>query len=113
MGYLLIQTDESNPGAKERYLTAFLNHFKEVWNVNAKVTLTDKDITEIKTFLTVYPDAKYQLCYWHALKAVRTRLSILRRKPKYYNVDEAHKEFEFIDKSFVPRYQSLELNPVC
>ncbi|KIK50418.1 hypothetical protein GYMLUDRAFT_253020 [Collybiopsis luxurians FD-317 M1] len=31
-----------------------------------------------------------------------------RRRPKYYDVSEAHTEFDFIDKTFVPKYQIQE-----
>ena len=111
MGYILIQTSENKQtGGKERYLTELLSYFKTTWKIKALVTLTDKDISEINAFLKVYPEAKYQLCFWHCLHAIKSRLSILRRKPKYYDVKEAMKEFDWIEETFVPIAQSKEPN---
>ncbi|KAG6824369.1 hypothetical protein H0H92_007079 [Tricholoma furcatifolium] len=109
LGYLLIQSHEgAQKGGKERFITHFLNHFKVTWDIRPIVTLTDKDIAEINAFRTVYPDAKHQLCFWHCLRAIKTRLSILRRRPKQYNVLEANKEFSWIKVSFVPIAQAVE-----
>ncbi|PPQ78411.1 hypothetical protein CVT26_007765 [Gymnopilus dilepis] len=62
-------------------------------------------MSEINAFLAKFPEAKHQLCFWHCLRAVKTRLSILRRRPRYYDVLEAKKEFDFIDLDFVPQAQ--------
>lgn len=114
LGYLLIQSAEGKEtGGKARYLAELLSHFKTVWRIKPIITLTDKDISEINAFLEVYPSAKHQLCFWHCLRALKTRLAILRRRPKYYDVQEARKEFDWIDEAFVPRAQSKEKNPVC
>lgn len=113
LGYLLIRSsEEAEPGGKARYLTEVLSHFRTTWKIKAIITLTDKDISEINAFLAVYPDAKHQLCFWHCLRAIKTRLSILRRRPKHYNIKEAKEEFPWIDELFVPLAQSKEVNPV-
>lgn len=113
LGYILIQSaPRSAQGGKQRYLEDLLKHFKGTWNIQAKVTLTDKDLSEINAFRAIYPEAKHQLCFWHCLRALKKRLSILRRGPAFYNVDEAKREFEFVDITFVPRGQSKERNPV-
>ncbi|KAJ7823670.1 hypothetical protein B0H13DRAFT_2375936 [Mycena leptocephala] len=94
LGYLLVQsTPESAPG------------------VRALVTLTDKDWAGINAFLAKYPEAKHQLCFWHALRAIKTRLAILRRVPAHYAVATAHAEFSWIDEKFVPISQSQEVEP--
>ena len=67
--------------------------------------LTDKDWSEINAFQTVFPDAKIQLCFWHCRVAVKKRLSILRRAPAFYNVEQACEEFVFINKTFIPQRQ--------
>jgi hypothetical protein len=85
-------------------------HIKDTWNIHAIITLTDKDLSEINAFREVYPDAKHQLCFWHCLRAIKTRLSILRRRPKYYDVKEAKKEFDWIDEAFVPLAQVKNAN---
>ncbi|THU89116.1 hypothetical protein K435DRAFT_678583 [Dendrothele bispora CBS 962.96] len=111
LGYLLLQSPigDGEPGAKEQYISAFLMHFKTLYSLDPLFTLTDKDLSEINAFLEVFPDAKHQLCFWHSLRAVKTRLSILRRQPKYYNVTEARNEFgDAIDKNFVPVGQTTK-----
>ncbi|KAG6823000.1 hypothetical protein H0H92_011798, partial [Tricholoma furcatifolium] len=114
LGYLLLksQSSEPNPGGKERFISDFLSHMKSKWNLKPIITLTDKDFSEINAFQNVFPDAKHQLCFWHCLRALRTRFAILRRKPRHYNVLEAKREFpEFIDEEFVPLGQAKGPNP--
>jgi hypothetical protein len=57
-------------------------------------------------------DAKHQLYFWHCLQAIKTWLAILRRRPKFYNVLEAKKEFDLIDADFVPIAQAKDTNLV-
>jgi hypothetical protein len=102
LGYLLIQSNGGEKGGKERYISQFLDYLKKTWDIRACFTLTDKDWSEIKAFLAKFPDAKHQLCFWHCLRAIKTRLSILRRAPAFYNVKEAMEEFSWIDELFVP-----------
>ncbi|KAG6826876.1 hypothetical protein H0H92_014080 [Tricholoma furcatifolium] len=113
LGYLLLHTSNSDSGAKERYLTGFLKAFKDACETDFKpiITLSDKDLSEINALRTVFTESKHQLCFWHCLRAIKQRLSILRRRPKYYNVLEAKHEFDWIDASFVPIGQSREANP--
>ncbi|KAG6848311.1 hypothetical protein H0H93_001313, partial [Arthromyces matolae] len=114
LGYVLIHssTGDTNPGGKERFLVDLLTHMKQNWSLSPIITLTDKDFSEINAFGQVFPDAKHQLCFWHCLRAIKTRLSILRRKPKHYDVLEAMREFyDFIDKDFVPLAQARNPNP--
>ncbi|KLO18447.1 hypothetical protein SCHPADRAFT_819783 [Schizopora paradoxa] len=103
LAYLLVRSDGTGPqGAKERLLKSFLKHIKTNWKIRPIVTLTDKDASEIAACREVFPEAAHLLCFWHALRAFKTRLSILRRAPAFYNVDEAIAEFPWIDRSFVP-----------
>lgn len=102
LGYLLLQTSDAKNGAKSRYIGELLEYLRDKWNIQPLITLTDKDWSEINAFADKYPAAKHQLCFWHALRAIKTRLSILRRTPAHYNVDEAIIEFHWIDRSFVP-----------
>ncbi|KAG6818261.1 hypothetical protein H0H93_006436 [Arthromyces matolae] len=111
LGYLFLHATNGDSGAKERFITDFLNYFRRNCNLEPIITLTDKDFSEINAFRKVFPDAKHQLCFWHCLRAIKTRLSVLRRRPKYYDVLEAKKEFDWIDESFVPISQSKEQNP--
>lgn len=85
-----------------RYLEEFIRHFRDSWIIQAVFTLSDKDWSEIGAFQQVYPDAKYQLCFWHALRAIKKRLAILRRQPAFYNVENANTEYNWIRRDFVP-----------
>lgn len=102
LGFILLRSDNGESGGTEAYLTEFLSYFKNTWNIQARITLTDKNQSEINAFRSAYPDSKHQLCFWHVLRAVKTRLSILRRAPAYYHVEQACEEFDFIDKDFLP-----------
>jgi hypothetical protein len=108
LGYLLLRSSGGETGGKERFIADVLEYFKKKWNFRPLFTLTDKDLSEINAFLKVFPNAKHQLCFWHCLRAIKTRLSILRRHPKYYDVKEACNEFEWIDETFVPQAQAKE-----
>ncbi|TBU40260.1 hypothetical protein BD309DRAFT_870600 [Dichomitus squalens] len=92
LGYLLLQSDGGEKGGKERYLTCFLSQIRDKWDLQAVFTHTDKDWSEINA------------C------PIKSRLSILRRMPAYYNVQEAHEEFSWISEDFVPLQQ--QANPV-
>ncbi|KLO05591.1 hypothetical protein SCHPADRAFT_988086, partial [Schizopora paradoxa] len=101
LAYLLVKSDGTGPaGAKERLLTQFLKHVKCNWHLRVSVTLTDKDASEIAACRCVFPEATHRLCFWHALRAFKTRLSILRRAPAFYDVDNAVAEFPWIDAAF-------------
>lgn len=102
----MIQSNINDPGVKEKFLSRFVSYIRDHWNLRIIFTLTDKDWSEINSFLATIPDAKHQLCYWHSIRAVKTRLSILRRAPGPYNAKAAKAEFSWIDESFVPIKQS-------
>ena len=104
--YLIIQLTTREHGVKERFISRFLNHITTQWNLRIIITLTDKDWSEINAFRATIPAAKHQLCFWHALRAIKKRLAKLRRAPAHYDVEAAHAEFHWIDKSFVPVKQS-------
>ena len=107
MGFLLLHSDGTGvQGGKEEIIAQFLHHIHDQWNLRIIVTLSDKDISEIKALRGEFPEAKHQLCFWHVLRAIKTHLSILRRAPGYYHVNTAHEEFPFIQKNFVPIAQS-------
>jgi hypothetical protein len=61
--------------------------------------LSDKEWQEIKSFLAEHPEAKHRLSFWHCLRATNKPLSIFRRSPAFYHVEDAMREFLFIDKS--------------
>ena len=50
----------------------------------------------------VWPHAKHQLCFWHALRALKQYLSKTKDAPGSYNVEEAQWEFSYISSDFLP-----------
>jgi hypothetical protein len=113
LGFLCLQTPaDAHPGGKQHYIEAFLQYFRIEGKLTPSTTLTDKDLSEINAFRSQFPDAHHQLCYWHALRAVKKRLSILRRQPAYYNVENAHSYFPWISPTSVPINQSSQSNLV-
>ena len=105
LAFLLISTGKDAPsGAKQAVLESFLGALKNL-GVRPEFTLSDKDWSEIKAMEAVWPEAKHQLCYWHALRAVKTRLAKNKTRPLPYDPAEPMKEFGFIDPSFVPASQ--------
>ncbi len=96
-------------GSKEAVLVSWLRHFRDEWKISARVTHSDKDRSEINALTHVFPKAKHQLCYWHVLRVIKKRLSILHRQPARYDVLTAMKNFPFISPTFLPVAQRFEL----
>ncbi len=112
LAYCLIQTsDQAGKGAKEATLQSFLDQLKKL-GVNPEYTLSDKDWSEINAMRAVWPNAKHQLCFWHALRALKQRMSKNKDTPAPYNPSDAQAEFSFIDITFVPVSQHAG-EPVC
>ena len=105
LSYLLIQTtNEAAKGAKERVLTSWLNSIRNL-GIYPEFILTDKDQSEINAVGHVWPNAKHQLCFWHALRAIKQRLVKTKALPAHYNTVMAHTIFNFIDPAFLPQAQ--------
>jgi transposase-like protein len=51
--------------------------------------LSDKDMSKINAVQAKIPDAKHQLCYWHAIKYLKERLAEDKR-PAKYDPQKAH-----------------------
>ncbi|TRM55937.1 hypothetical protein BD626DRAFT_466992 [Schizophyllum amplum] len=84
LAYLFINISAPQAkGTKEDYVRAVLRHLREVWNIRASVTLSDKDWSEINASL-------------------KKRLPIKDRAPAFYDVESAMKEFSWIERDFVP-----------
>ena len=102
LAFLLIQTSKEAPsGAKEAVLTSILLELKDR-GVLPEFTLSDKDWSEINAMRAVWPHAKHQLCFWHALQALKQHLSKTKDAPGSYNVEEAQREFSYISSDFLP-----------
>ena len=66
-------------------------------------------MSEINSFHSVWPNADYQLCYWHILCALRKQLATQKHAPAPYSAIQAQNQFDFIDYWFVPIGQRYEL----
>lgn len=79
-------------------------------------TLSDKNWSEIEAMQETWPDldAKHQLCFWHALRALKQRLAKKSETPAGpYDPTEAQREFSFIASIFVPLARQGLLDKVC
>ncbi|KAJ7917736.1 hypothetical protein B0H13DRAFT_1608132, partial [Mycena leptocephala] len=109
LGFIFLKSNKPDLNEKEKYLRAAIRFITVVWHIRTKQVLSDKDIAEINALLAELPDnIKYQLCFRHCIRAVKTRLSVLGRHPAHYNAAEAFKKFDWIDRNFVPIDQMEE-----
>jgi hypothetical protein len=107
LGYLLIKADpKSEKGGKQKYLEAILGHLRDGWEIYAATTLLDKNWSEINACLKKFSEGKHQLCYWHALRAVKQQFAVRKRQPAPYDWREACRENDYIDKNFRPIRQA-------
>lgn len=97
-------TKEAAPGAKQAILERFLGQLRDL-GIDPEFTLTDKDWSEINVMGLTWPDAKHQLCFWHAIRALKQRLCKNKETPAVYNAAAARQEFPFIDPAFIPAGQ--------
>ncbi|KAF8577145.1 hypothetical protein K439DRAFT_1649156 [Ramaria rubella] len=105
ISYLLISTTKSTPkGSKEKIIAKWLQSLKDK-GIHPEFVLTDKDQSEINAVKLVWPHAKDQLCFWHALHAVKQRLAKNKSMPVHYNSTQARESSNFIQASFVPKGQ--------
>ena len=109
--YLFITTDaNAAPHTKERVLTGWMESLRS-HGVDPEFTMSDKDQSEINALQTVWPQAKHQLCLWHALRAIKQCLA-QNKKPGLYDPLEAHSQLPDIDEKFVPLGQMDEKEKV-
>ncbi|KAK6966913.1 SWIM-type domain-containing protein [Favolaschia claudopus] len=98
-----LPTSSPDPNQKEKYIRSFIRNLLDKWNLDVIQSLSDKDMTEINALLAELPDdIKHQVCFWHSIRIVRGRLSVLARRPAFYDVNEAFREFDWIDRDFLP-----------
>lgn len=94
-------TKDAAPGAKQAVLERFLGGLRDL-GVDPEFTLSDKDWSEINAMGVIWPNAKHQLCFWHAVRALKQRLCKNKETPAQYDAAAANREFPFIDINFVP-----------
>lgn len=110
VSFLFIVTDRAAAGAKQEVLERWYLQLRER-GIRPEFTLSDKDWSEINALRKVWPNAKHQLCFWHALRAIKLRLAQQKGDPAHYNPEEAHLMFSFIDVTWLPLHQ-LPVNKV-
>jgi hypothetical protein len=105
LAFLFTTSEKSaEEGAKELMLQDLVRFiYKRCPNV--MFTLSDKDTVEINAFRTIIPNAKHQLCYWHAIRYLEERLKE-DKAPAMYDPRKAHQIFDFIDPTFAPGVSS-------
>ena len=72
-----VQGDDGSSNARPGAITVVLSRFLQTLRdagFNPTFFGCDKDFSEIKAIQTTFSSAKIQLCYWHALRAVRAKL---------------------------------------
>lgn len=87
-------------GAKDRMLQDVLEYVTKRCP-GIMFALSDKDMSEINAVRAKVPDAKHQLCYWHAIKYLEERLAE-DKPPAKYDPRKAHLIFDFIDPTWAP-----------
>jgi len=87
-------------GAKERLVRTVIRYVARRCE-NIAFMLSDKDITEINGFRAEIPQARHQLCYWHAIRYIEEQLAE-NKPPAPYSAIRAHEIFDFIDPTWVP-----------
>ncbi|KAI0994209.1 hypothetical protein K3495_g13973, partial [Podosphaera aphanis] len=77
VGYCFLRKtgqDNADAGATSAVLAMFLRRFKDAGFIPTFFG-TDKDNSEISAIQTVWPGVKLQLCFWHAKRAIKSKLS--------------------------------------
>ncbi|KIJ30764.1 hypothetical protein M422DRAFT_184438 [Sphaerobolus stellatus SS14] len=101
VAFVFVTTDGSAlSGAKDRMLQQVLGHLKNKCP-NILFTLSDKDQSEINACRAIFPQARHQLCYWHAIRYIEERLAE-DKIPAPYDPLKAHRIFDFIDPTWAP-----------
>ncbi|KAF9023081.1 hypothetical protein BDZ89DRAFT_1193313, partial [Hymenopellis radicata] len=90
----------AEPGTKDLMLQDFIDFIAKRCP-NIKFTDSDKETSEINAFQAKMPQAKHQLCYWHSIRYIETRLGE-DKPPAAYDPRRANKIFDFIDPTWAP-----------
>ena len=88
------------PGAKDHMLQAVLQCISHYCPNIVSVNM-DKDQSELSMVSEVFPDARRQLYYWHAIKYLETHLAE-DKPPAKYDPCISHAKFDFIDPMWAP-----------
>lgn len=104
LSYCLLSTASSISNQKRtKAIQKWLTALRDKYGIRPKFAHTDKDMAEIAAIRAVWPEAKIQICYWHARKAHRERLGNNKLSTTPYSPGEANREFRFITPNFFPK----------
>lgn len=81
LAYLLVEVEKdqngdrkATPGSTIAILQQFLGVLRDL-DVQPELVGTDKDASEIFAVGVIWPQAKLQLCFWHVLRALKTKMN--------------------------------------
>lgn len=75
LGYLFLEGNgQCGNGVRTDVISAFCKQLRDLENINPQFLLSDKDFAQISALQITWPNAKIQLCQWHLLRALKTKL---------------------------------------
>ena len=75
---------------------------KQIGLKNIEYFLTDKDFSQINAAQSTWPDAKIQICLWHAKRALKKKLSDNELKNfSHHSLLNSHQQYDFIDTQWI------------
>jgi hypothetical protein len=104
LAYLFLEGNgQTGNGVRTYIITEFCKQMRDQENIYPQFLLSDKDFAQISAAQMTWPTTKVQLCQWHLLRAVKTKLknSKLPKQMSYSNI-AANNQFSFIDPNFMP-----------
>ncbi|KAJ3745580.1 hypothetical protein DFH05DRAFT_1396638, partial [Lentinula detonsa] len=103
LSYCLLSTVNATiPGKRKRALEGWAEQAKAKYHLAPRHISVDKDLGEISTCQTVWPNAKVSICWWHQRKAVRERLEKSKLLTTPYDARAAREIFPVINLCFLP-----------
>ena len=96
---MLFRSQKKNNGIRISILTNFFQELKKIGLKNIEYFLTDKDFSQINAAQSTWPNAKIQICLWHAKRALKKKLSDSEEPQNfnYHSLLNFHQKYNFID----------------
>lgn len=100
--YLFLDNAKKDNGIRTSILTNFFQELKKIGLNNIEYFLTDKDFSQINAAQSTWPDAKIQICLWHAKKALKKKLSDNEIKNfNHHSLLNSNQQYDFIDTQWI------------
>ena len=75
---------------------------KQIGLKNIEYFFTDKDFSQINAAQSTWPNAKIQICLWHAKRALKKKLSDNELKNfSHHSLLNSHQQYDFIDTQWI------------